>query len=264
MSVGPNSTWATNIGAAVVLVTNPDWIDGDDPAQYTVDGTLGAGKVHGTLTQYKVVKDTLVILAPKNLSFEEAASMVACGGTAMHALEGGLGRGSLQGKTVLAMGTGGLAAALGAHVIATSSSPTKLEVAKRLGATHLINYTTTPNWAEEVLRLTDGKGVDLVADVGGAGTLLQSLEAVRVGGTVSMIGFLTVSEKVDIVPGLVFGAKTLKGIRGNSKAMLERAIALIERNDLHPVISVYEWDEVKKAFGDLRRGNSVGKLVIKV
>jgi NADPH:quinone reductase-like Zn-dependent oxidoreductase len=99
---------------------------------------------------------------------------------------------------------------MGATVIATSSSDTKLEIAKRLGATELINYHTTPEWAEEVLRLTHGRGVDLVVDVGGAGTIEQSIKSVRDGGTVSLVGFLTESTKTDLVTSLLFGGKTCK------------------------------------------------------
>lgn len=102
------------------------------------------------------------------------------------------------------------AAALGARVIATSSSDAKLKLARDLGASELINYRTTPNWADEVLRLTDGAGVDLVLEVGGAGTIEQSVKALRQGGTAAMIGFLTESHTYDIIPALLFGAKTCK------------------------------------------------------
>jgi len=99
---------------------------------------------------------------------------------------------------------------MGATVIATSSSDTKLEIAKRIGATELINYNKTPEWANEVLRLTHGRGVDLVVEVGGAGTLEQSIKCVRDGGMISLVGFLTESVKTDLVPSLLFGGKTCK------------------------------------------------------
>jgi len=97
---------------------------------------------------------------------------------------------------------------MGATVIATSSSDTKLETVKRLGATELINYNEKPEWADEVLRLTHGRGVDLVVDVGGAGTVEQSIKCVRDGGMISLVGFLTESTKLDLVPSLLFGGKT--------------------------------------------------------
>ena len=107
-------------------------------------------------------------------------------------------RRTYRGDVVLVQGTGGVsifglqfAVASGATVIITSSSDKKLEVAKKLGAKHLINYKTTPNWAEEVLQLTGGRGVDHVIEVGGAGTLMQSATAIRNAGNLSVVGFLT-------------------------------------------------------------------------
>lgn len=107
-SVGPNSKWADSTGQGVVLVTNRRWLDGNDPELYEPKGTLGAGEIQGTLRQYAVVKDELLLKKPGNLNFEEAAAMVACAGTAMHALEAvEIGKGS----TVLTQGTGGVSCA---------------------------------------------------------------------------------------------------------------------------------------------------------
>lgn len=103
---------------------------------------------------------------------------------------------------------GKYAAALGARVIATSSSDEKLLIAKQLGASELINYKTTPDWAGEVLRLTGGKGADLVCDVGGSGTLVQSVAALRQGGTACLVGFLTIPAPVDVLMSLISSAKT--------------------------------------------------------
>lgn len=99
---------------------------------------------------------------------------------------------------------------MGARVIATSSSDEKLEIAKKLGASEVINYKTTPEWSIEALALTEQRGVDVVIDVAGAQTVQQSLKATRQGGTVVMIGFLTESKASDLVPLLLFGAKTCK------------------------------------------------------
>ena len=99
---------------------------------------------------------------------------------------------------------------MGARVIATSSSDEKLEIAKRLGAAEVINYMKTPDWEKEVLAMTDQRGVDVVVDVGGAQTVEQSLKATRQGGTVVMVGLLTPSAPSDLVPLLLFGAKTRK------------------------------------------------------
>lgn len=104
-AVGEGSKWKNNIGQGVVLVTNKYWLDGSDAGVYNARGTLGAGDCPGTLRQYAVVPDELLLRKPKNLSFEEAAAVVAAGGTAMNALESvKLGKGS----TVLTQGTGGV------------------------------------------------------------------------------------------------------------------------------------------------------------
>ncbi|KAE9381019.1 putative alcohol dehydrogenase [Stipitochalara longipes BDJ] len=271
-AVGTGSKWANSIGEGVLLVTNSGWLAGDDASQYIVTQTLGAGDVDGTLRQYAVVKDELLVKKPKNLSYEEAAAAPAAAGTALHALEVVK---IVAGTTILTQGTGGvssytiqLASALGARVIATSSSDEKLQVAKGLGASELINYRTTPNWSAEVLKLTDGKGVDLVVDVGGVGTINHSMLSVKVGGTISMVGYLASEnspEVHDVIQMLIYGAKTLKGIRGQSKAHLERAVEVIEKHNLHPEIGTpYEWSNASMAFEALRDGNFTGKIVVKV
>jgi NADPH:quinone reductase-like Zn-dependent oxidoreductase len=229
-STGPNSVWEDSIGQGVVLVINQGWLNGDDFSAYTIDKTLGAGALDGTLRQYVVVRDDLIVKKPANLSFEEAAAIPACAATAIHALDAVKIQ---KGTTVVAQGTGGvssfvilvsnsawipltqtnqtqLASALGAHVIAISSSDEKLLAAKKLGASDLVNYKTTPNWAAEILKLTDNTGVDFVVDVAGAGTIQQSIAATRSGGTVALIGFLTSSGLPDLVPMIVFGSKTCK------------------------------------------------------
>ncbi|KAL2069267.1 hypothetical protein VTL71DRAFT_15605 [Oculimacula yallundae] len=267
-SAGPGSSWKDSIGDAVLLVPNRDWIDGDVEA-VRMDNTLGSGTVDGTLSQYVVVEDPFIIRAPKNLSYEEAAALPGAAGTAMNVLESiKVGKGT----TVVTQGTGGVscaviqyAAALGARVIATSSTDEKLQIVTKLGASDTINYVTTSDWAEEVLRLTGGRGADLVCDVGGSGTLEQSVKALRQGGTVCLVGFLTQSRPVDVLMELITQAKTLKGIVVFSKAMLSRMVALTEEHDLHPHLAkVFDWEDAPKAFELMRKQNSVGKIVIRV
>lgn len=100
-----------------------------------------------------------------------------------------------------------LAVAAGATVISTSSTDAKLVLAKKLGATHTINYTTHPEWENEVLRLTGGLGVDHVIEVAGSSTVEQSLASTKRGGAVSLVGFLTESKAVDLIPAILWGAK---------------------------------------------------------
>ena len=133
---------------------------------------------------------------PEHLSYDEASTLPCAAVTAYNALLGSAN--ALKGgDVVLVQGTGGvsifglqLAVASGATVIATSSSDRKLEVAKKLGAAHVINYKTTPDWEEEALRVTGGRGVDHVLEVGGPGTILKSVKAARFGGSIDVIGFV--------------------------------------------------------------------------
>ena len=149
-------------------------------------------------------------------------------------------------------------------MIATSSSDSKLEVARELGATHTINYSTTPQWAEEVLRLTSGRGVDHVLDVGGASTIEQSLQATRQSGLVTLIGYLSEAKTYDIVPAMLFGAKTLRGLFQIRKDMVETVLRVYDEHKLHPYIAqVFEWEDAKEAFAALVSKSGVGKIVIK-
>jgi NADPH:quinone reductase-like Zn-dependent oxidoreductase len=217
-AVGPESEW--QVADRVILKPNQSWYDSEDVGEFKLDKALGGASTQGTLQQYRVVEDKWLKRMPRNLTFEEAAALPTAGVTAINALYhsrllGPKGEKLLEGKTVLTQGTGGvscfaiqLASAAGARVIATSSTEEKLKAAKAMGATDLVNYKTRPEWADEVLKLTDGKGVDLVIEVGGAATIEQSLKATRQGGTIVVIGILTASKQVDLVPAILFGAKT--------------------------------------------------------
>lgn len=157
-----------------------------------------------------------------------------------------------------------IASAAGATVISTSSSDAKLAIAKTLGATHGINYRTSPDWASEVLRLTDGKGVDHVIEVAGSSTIEQSLASTKHGGLISLIGFLSESKMSDIVPAILFGAKTIRGVFQISAVMTEAMARFFEEHEiLPPIAKVYEWGEAKEAFEALVKQEGVGKIVVR-
>ncbi|OQV08749.1 Alcohol dehydrogenase GroES-like domain-containing protein [Cladophialophora immunda] len=265
--VGLGSTWKPGDR---VLLTAMRWIDGDVPTLVESQG-LGAGSIQGTLQEYLVVADNRLIRAPAHLTFAEMAALPAAAGTATNALFYGP-QPFRPGMTVLTQGTGGvsacaiqIAAAAGATVVATSSSDEKLKTAKALGATHLINYTEHPVWSEEVLRVTDGKGVDHVLDVAGAGTIEQSLLAAKHGGLVSVIGFLSDSQPTDIIPPLLFGAKTMRAIFQVRNDMAQKMARLYEEHQLRPPIAaVYKWEEAKEAFKALNAHSAIGKIVVEV
>ena len=149
-----------------------------------------------------------LVRIPEFLSYEEAASLPCAAVTAWNAL---LETGNVKpNDTVLALGTGGVsifavqfAVLAGARVIVTSSSDEKLARARELGAHETVNYATTPDWEKRVRELTDGRGVDHVIEVGGAGTLARSMRAVRTGGTISLIGVLAKGAEVSPTPVLM-------------------------------------------------------------
>ncbi|OCL05177.1 NAD(P)-binding protein [Glonium stellatum] len=267
--VGEGSKW--KVGDRVLVHVN-SWIE-DTEEMLTVPEVQakGSDKYHGTLRQYAVWDDEHLIMAPFHLTFEEIATMPACSATAVNAPPPGP-MSFRPGMTILAQGTGGvscfviqLASAVGAKVIATSSSDDKLALAKSIGATHTINYISNPNWAVEALRLTNGKGVDHVVDVAGAETVEQSLQATKQGGLISLVGFLTESKKSDLVPSLIFGGKTARGVFNFTKSMTEEAVKIFEQHKLHPVVAkVFEWKDAKEAFKMLSQQSAVGKIVIKI
>jgi NADPH:quinone reductase-like Zn-dependent oxidoreductase len=182
------------VGDHVVSCFFPTWTEGG-PAVGDFSTVPGDG-VDGYAREIVVAPVTAFTRAPKGYSFREAATLTTAGVTAWRAL---VVNGALKaGDTVLVLGTGGvsifalqIAKAMGATVIATSSSDDKLERTRSLGADHTINYRHHPDWGTRVLDWTGGSGVDHVIEVGGPGTLPQSMAAVAIGGHIALIGVLT-------------------------------------------------------------------------
>jgi NADPH:quinone reductase-like Zn-dependent oxidoreductase len=155
------------------------------------------------------------------------------------------------------------ASAMGARVIATSSSDEKLARATAMGASATINYRSTPAWDAEVFRLTGKRGVDHVVEVGGAGTLPQSLKAITPGGNVALIGVLTgKGSTIDPTP-IVGKSIRLNGIYVGSRGMFERMLAAIEANHIQPVIDhVFPLADYRAAFEHMQAGSHFGKIVL--
>ena len=232
--------------------------------------TALGGLIDGVLTEYKLFAPEGLVHLPNNLSFEEGACLPCAGVTAWHALvsQGNLG----AGDSVLLLGTGGVsmfalqfAKAHGARVIITSSSDAKLEKARQLGADDTINYRQIPNWADRVLELTGGEGVDHVVEVGGGGTLANSVASVRPNGRISLIGVAS-GQVGELNPMSVFlSSLTVQGIYVGSQEMFQAMNRAILVNDLHPVIDrVYAFDEAPEAFRHLQRADHQGKVVIRI
>lgn len=243
------------------------WFDGPPSRRHPALGI----PLDGALAEYLCLHEDGVVAIPPRLSFEEAATLPCAGVTAWNALMVA-GKPLKAGDTVLCLGTGGvsilamqIAAAAGARAIVTSSSEEKLRKAKQLGASDGINYKTHPEWQKEVARLTNGRGVDHVIEIGGAGTLDRSFEAVGFGGKIALIGFLA-GAAANLNPvGLMLKSGSLHGIGVGSTAMFEALNRAIEINGLKPVVDkVFEFDKAPDAFRCLASGDFVGKVVIEV
>jgi NADPH:quinone reductase-like Zn-dependent oxidoreductase len=157
--------------------------------------------------------------------------------------------------------------------IVTSSSDTKLQLARDLGADYTINYTETPDWDVEVLKLTNGDGADIVLETGGPGTMDRSLNCVAYGGNISAIGILTgstekgegKSQQLAIGMRLIQRNATLKGINVGPRDRAEEMMKFYETAQIRPVVNrVFELEDAREALEYVRSGSHVGKVVIRV
>jgi NADPH:quinone reductase-like Zn-dependent oxidoreductase len=207
--------------------------------------------------------------APQQYTHEEAATLTTAGLTAWRAL---VVDGRMQaGDTVLVMGTGGvsifalqLAKAMGAKVIATSSSEEKMARLLALGADHVINYKTTPDWGQAVRTLTHGKGVDIVVEVGGANTLAQSIQACRIDGHIALIGILSGLQGDVPTAHLMRQQQTLKGLIVGSRQHQLDLVNALNVLKVHPIIDkTFALDDVADAFRYQQSAAHFGKICLK-
>jgi NADPH:quinone reductase-like Zn-dependent oxidoreductase len=256
------------IGDGVVSLFFPEWIDGAVPA--TAFTRVPGDGVDGYARSVVVTPASWFTRVPKGYSHAEAATLTCAGLTAWRALF--CDNAIKPGDTVLVQGSGGvsvfalqLAKAAGARVIATSSSDAKLERLRTLGADETINYKETPAWGAKALELTGGVGVDAVVEIGGAGTLDQSMVATRVGGHVALIGVL--AGYAGPVSTVVLMGKNLRvqGLTVGSRAQQLDMIVGIEANGIKPVISDrFPLARLADAFRHQESGQHFGKIVVDV
>jgi NADPH:quinone reductase-like Zn-dependent oxidoreductase len=242
---------------------------GGEPPPDVQQSALGGG-IDGMLAEYVVLEEEGVVKIPAHLSLEEGATLPCAAVTVWHAM---MEHAKLvAGQTVLLQGTGGvsvfglqLAHAMGIQAIITSSSDAKIARARTLGAAHAINYKTTPDWEKAALEFTGGRGVDHVVEVGGAGTLVKSFGAIRVGGKISMIGNLS-GPASELNPGLIMARRAnIQGISVGSTQMFEAMNRAISVSKIKPVIDkVFGFDDVKAAYQHMASGAHFGKIVIRV
>lgn len=242
-----------------------DWEDGT----CTPDAMASAlgGALDGVLAEEVILRERGVIPVPAHLSSEQASTLPCAALTAWHALvEVG---GVKAGDTVLLLGTGGVsifalqfAVAMGARAIMTSSSDEKLARARSMGAAETINYRTTPNWEAAVLDLTDGRGVDVTVEVGGAGTLPKSIHATRVAGAVALIGVLT-GGTVDPT-SVMRKSIRLQGVYVGSHRMFADMNRAIEHHRIEPVTDhTAGFGNAPEAYHAMQGAGHFGKIVIR-
>jgi NADPH:quinone reductase-like Zn-dependent oxidoreductase len=255
------------VGDRVCPIFMQDWIEGE--IDFKKARTTLGGDLDGCLREFGAFDENGLVRIPDHLNYEEAATLPCAGVTAFNAL-------SVSGclkpdDTVLLQGTGGVsifalqfASVLGCRTIITSSSNEKLMRAKELGADDLINYIEREDWDQAVLDLTEKRGVEHVVEVGGAGTLQKSVNAVKMGGHVAVIGVL--SGKGEFNPTVILmKAVKMQGIFVGSRRMFEDMNRLICQHTLKPVVDkIFAFEETQKAFEYMESGSHFGKIVIKI
>lgn len=256
------------VGDRVISTFFPRWQDGRVGADKL--GSVPGDHVDGFACEYATVLASSLTRQPRGYDHAQAATLPCAALTAWRALmvDGPL----TSGETVLVQGTGGVslfalqfAKAAGATVIATSSSDEKLERLRAMGADHLINYRSQPQWAKPVSEITGGRGVDHVVEVGGPQTLTQSLRACRIGGHISMIGVLTGREGPVSTALLMSKNIRLQGVTVASRRDQIDMIRSIDVTGLQPVIdSHFPLERIADAFRHEESGRHFGKIVLDI
>ena len=254
------------IGERVIPHFMPNWQGGAITPRNVA--TMRGVTLPGSLAEYVAVPAASLVALPAHLDFVQGAALPIAATTAWNAVRAAHLR---PGSVVLLLGTGGVsifalqfAKASGATVILASSSDEKLERARQLGADHLINYRATPAWDEEVLKITEGRGADLVLETVGAATIARSLNAAAVGGTVFTVGFVTgTAASVDLLPVIV-KALRIVGNNTGSVADLAQAARAIAAHRIVPVIDrIFDIGDSAAAYAELGAGGRhFGKLAI--
>lgn len=258
------------VGDPVVGLFFPTWTDG--PINQAINGVARGGEnTDGMLATEVVGHQDSFLSFPEYLSYEQASTLPCAALTAWHAMFEHA-QPALAGQTILLQGTGGvsifalqLAAAHNINTIVISSSDEKLARAKELGATHTINYRSTPDWDAQALQITKGKGVDMVLEVGGAGTIEKSMNALKVAGVLSMIGVLTGLEaKINPLP-IVGKSLRVFGIYVGSRAMQINLHKALAEHHITPIIDkVFDFDEAEEAYKYQSSAQHLGKIVVKI
>ena len=267
VAVGERVT-RVKVGDRVAAAFFPTWTNGGLTKDH--HGNALGGSLDGVLVEHVVLPESAWVKIPTQFSFEQASTLPCAGVTAWHAL---FEAASLKpGDAILVQGTGGvsmfalqLARAAGASVIATSSSAAKRARLDEMGAATTIDYRQEPKWGDVVRAATGGRGVDIVVEVGGAGTFDESVKALRFGGTMSLLGILAGTEGPINTYAILQKNIQVHGIYVGSVAMFEGLVRALETSKVKPIIDrVFPFAEARAAYEHLASGAHFGKVVIRV
>jgi NADPH:quinone reductase-like Zn-dependent oxidoreductase len=264
-AVGPGVTRVA-VGDRVSTLFFQNWISGR-PTLEKLGSSLGF-PIPGAGRELAVFSQEGVSKVPDFLTDQQVATLPCAALTAWRGL---FEDARLEpGDTVVLQGTGGVsifglqfAKAAGYRTIITSSSDDKLERAKALGADHLVNYKSTPDWAKAVREITGGVGADFIMEVGGAGTMQQSLRAVRIGGHIAVIGVVAGAGEGMNPAVLIGNSARLQGLSVGSREMFEAMCRAIALHRIEPIVDkVFPWTEAGAAFAAMQGGEHFGKIVL--
>ena len=264
-AVGPGVT-RMQPGDRVATLFFQRWISGP-PNLDKLSSSLGS-PIPGAGRELAVFSQEGLSKVPDFLTDQQVATLPCAALTAWRAL---FEDGDLRpGDTVVLQGSGGVsvfglqfAHAAGLRTLITSSSDEKLERARRLGADHLVNYRQTPEWSGPVRDVTGGVGADLIIEVGGGGTIEQSMKAIRIGGHVAIVGVVAGLGGPFNTATLIGNSARVQGLSVGSRDMFEAMCRFMELERIEPVVDkVFPWTEVKAAFGAMQAGEHFGKIVL--
>lgn len=253
------------VGDRVVSTFFPDWLGGEATPEWL--RAVPGDRTDGYAREAVTAPATSFTKQPAGYSHAEAATLTCAGLTAWRAL---VVNGALKaGDVVLTQGTGGVsifalqfAKAAGATVISTSSSPAKLDRLKALGADHVIDYKADANWGDTAKKLTGGRGVDHVVEIGGSGTMAQSMRASRLGGHISLIGVLA-GFQGEVNTAMLMGMQIrLIGLTVGSRQHQQDMVRAIDANGIKPVLDKsFPLEGLADAFRRQESGAHFGKIV---